>query len=135
MTSSSARQGRLPIAGEELARSGTRAAAAGTGDFDLGVEREQVGHAVGRRRGVAEIAGDRAAVLDLHAADFARGQLQAVEQRRQVGRDQLAPGGECADAASDPLCSAMPRSSASRLMSSTSLWRMSPQPTRAAFAG
>ena len=35
---------------------------------------------------------ERAGVLDLAAADLARGLLQAVEQRRQVGLEQLAPG-------------------------------------------
>ena len=49
-------------------------------------------HAVGRRRGVAQIAGEGARVLDLPAADLAGGLLQAVEQRRQIGLDQLAPG-------------------------------------------
>ena len=34
----------------------------------------------------------RAGVLDLPAADLARGLLQAVEQRRQIGLQQLAPG-------------------------------------------
>ena len=49
-------------------------------------------HAVGRRRGVAQIAGDRAGILDLAATDLACRLLQAVEQGRQVGFDQLAPG-------------------------------------------
>ena len=60
-------------------------------DLDLGAQRQQARHAICGRRGVAEIAGQRAGVLDLAAADLARGLLQAVEQRRQVGFDQLAP--------------------------------------------
>ena len=67
------------------------------GQLDRGVEAEQRRHPVGRRRGVAEIAGDRPGVLDLRAADLAGGELQGLEQRRQIGRDQLAPGGAGAD--------------------------------------
>ena len=47
------------------------------------VERQEVGRAVGGRRGVAEIAGERAGILDLAAADFAGSLLAAVEERRQ----------------------------------------------------
>ena len=50
------------------------------------IERHQHRRAVGRGRGIAEVAGDGAGVLDLHAADLARRELQAVEERRQVGR-------------------------------------------------
>ena len=77
---------------------GTRAPAVPARQLDARVERQQVGRAVAGRRGGADVAGERAAVLDLHAADLARGELQAVEQRRQLGADEVGPGGERADA-------------------------------------
>ena len=78
-------------AGDELAE--RQAARRGPArDLDLSVERQQARHAIGRRRGVAEVAGQGSGVLDLPAADLARGLLQAVEQGRQIGLDQLAPG-------------------------------------------
>jgi hypothetical protein len=52
----------------------------------------------GGRAGVAQIAAERAGVLDLHAADLARGRLQPVEQRRQAGLDHIRPGGRGAEA-------------------------------------
>ena len=64
---------------------------------DAGAEREQHRRAVGRRRGVAEVAGDRAGVLDLHAADLARRRLERGEERRQVGADDVGPGRRRAD--------------------------------------
>ena len=54
-------------------------------ELDLGVERQQGRDAIGGGRGVAEIAGDRAAVLDLDRADLARRGLQRVESGRQIG--------------------------------------------------
>jgi hypothetical protein len=64
---------------------------------DAGAEREQHRRAVGGRRCVAEIAGDRACVLDLHAADLARRRLERSEERRQVGADDVGPGRGRAD--------------------------------------
>jgi hypothetical protein len=84
------RQRRAAHAGDELPK--RQATVRGPGDLDLGVERQQTGHAIGRRRGVADIAGERAGVLDLAAADLAGGLLQAVEQGRQIGLQKLAPG-------------------------------------------
>src|SRR6185437_1036995 len=63
-----------------------------------GIEYEEAGHAVRRRRGVADIAGERAGVLDLDAADLARRQLETGEPGRQVGGDELAPAQSRADA-------------------------------------
>jgi hypothetical protein len=57
------------------------------GEFDFGVEDQQRRHAVGGGRGVAEIAGDRAAILDL-PAPISRGGLQA---RRRRAADRPAP--------------------------------------------
>ena len=85
------REGGAARAGDELPER-QETPAGRTGDLDLGVEGEQTGHAVGRRRGVAEIAGERAGILDLPAADFTGGLLQAIEQGRQVGLYELAPG-------------------------------------------
>ena len=59
------------------------------------------GNTVASRRGGADIADQRAAVLDLRAADLARRELEAVKQRRQRAPRQLGPGGERADARSD----------------------------------
>ena len=82
----------------------------------LRIEDQQRRHAVGGRRGVAEIAGDRRHVLDLHRADLARGLLQRVEAGGSGWRITSvqvvrAPMTMC-DAVSE-----MPRSSASPLMS------------------
>jgi hypothetical protein len=84
--------GRRADTGDEgCERKPTRAIAACKLHF--GVERQQSRHAVGRRRGVADIARDRPGVLDLTAADLARRLLQPIEHRRQVAFDQFAPGG------------------------------------------
>jgi hypothetical protein len=61
------------------------------GELDLGPQRQQRRHAVGGRRGVAQIARHGAGVLDLHRADLARRRLQPVEGRRQVGADDVGP--------------------------------------------
>ena len=53
-------------------------------DLDLGVECQQAGHAVGRRRGVADVAGQGAGVLDLAAADLAA--RPASGRRTEGGR-------------------------------------------------
>jgi hypothetical protein len=54
-------------------------------------------HAVGRRRGIADVAGDGAGVLDLHAADLACRRLESVEERRKVGAQDVGPGRRRAD--------------------------------------
>ena len=77
-----------------------RRVAARRTQFDLGIQDQQRRHAVGGRRGVAEIAGDGGDVLDLHRADFARGLLQRVESRRQGMADEIGPGRARAD---DPM--------------------------------
>ncbi len=69
----------------------------GRAEFDLGIQRQQRRRTVGGRRGVAEIARERAAVLDLDAADLPGGLAQSVEGGRQRRRDHVAPGGERAD--------------------------------------
>src|SRR5205823_10727313 len=84
-------EGRAAIAGDE-ARERQVSRTAGSGELDPGVERKQRRHAVGGGRGIAEIAGERAGILDLPAADLARRLLQPVEQRRQWRVEKLAPG-------------------------------------------
>ena len=71
--------------------------AAATLQAHVRVQDEQGGHAVRRRRCVAEVAGQRAAVLDLPPADLPGGQAHAVEPRRQIGFDRLGPGDQGAD--------------------------------------
>ena len=84
-------QRRLADAGDE--RSERQAASAvAARHLDFGLEGQQGRHAIGRRRGVADVARDRAGILDLAAADLARRLLQPVEQGRQAGFDQFAPG-------------------------------------------
>ena len=61
------------------------------GKLDLGIQCHQAGDAVSGRRGRAQIAADRAACLYLHAADLARGGLQPVIGRRQVGAKDVGP--------------------------------------------
>ena len=79
--------------------SGSCARAGEAGELDLGIERQQRRHAVGRRRGVADIAGERAGVLDLAAADLARRLLQPVEAAAAARRAiSSAPGDAGADA-------------------------------------
>ena len=85
------------VARDEL-RQRQPARAAVRGEFDRRVEDQQRRHAVGGGRGVAEIARDSAAILDLHGADFARGRLQRVESGRQVRGDYVGPGRRGADA-------------------------------------
>ncbi len=90
-------EGRAARAGEELAeRHGARAA--GARDLHGRAERQERGDAVRRGGGVAQVAGDRAGVLDLHGTHFARRGLQAVECRRERGADDVGPGGGGADA-------------------------------------
>ena len=59
----------------------------------LGIQRQQGRHAIGRRRGIAQVADKRAGILDLPAAHFARRRLETIEQRRQIGGKQVTPGG------------------------------------------
>ena len=66
--------------------------------FDAGIESEERWHAVGRRRGVAQVAAYRAGVLHLDAADLPRRPHQPIEPRRQTGLDNVGPCGERADA-------------------------------------
>src|SRR5690606_24985810 len=72
--------GREAIAQDEFAQ-GNPPRRLGGAQFDFRVENEQRRQAVGRWRGVAEIAGDRARVLNLDRTDLVRGQLQGVEGR------------------------------------------------------
>ena len=67
---------------------------AAAGQDDGRIQRQQAGDAIGGRASVAEIADHGAAILDLHPADLAGGGLQAGELRRQIGRDDVRPGGE-----------------------------------------
>jgi hypothetical protein len=68
--------GRVTIAIDER-RQLEKARAAETFKLDLGLQRQQVGCTIaGRRRG-ADVADQRAAILDLHAADLARRPLVA----------------------------------------------------------
>jgi len=64
---------------------------------DARAHREQRRRAIGGRRRVAEVAGDRSRVLDLGAADLARRRLQRGEERRQLGAGDVAPGRRRAD--------------------------------------
>ena len=74
------------------------ARAAKARDLDLGLERQEIGDAVAGRRGGAEIAGERRAVLNLRTADLPGCRHKSIEQRRQAGADHVRPGHECADA-------------------------------------
>ena len=74
------------------------ALAAAADQLDLRAERQQRRHAVRRRRGVAQVAADGAAILDLPPADLARGRLQAIELRRQRRLGDRGPAGQRADA-------------------------------------
>ena len=89
-------QGAAGAVDESIERETARPAPGG--EFDFGVEDQQGRDAVGGRRGVAEIAGDRAAILDLDGADVARRDLQRVESRRQIGPRDIAPRRRRADA-------------------------------------
>ena len=82
---------RLAHAGDECGE--WQAARAGmVRKLHLGIERQQRRDAVGGRRGVADVSRDRTGVLDLAAADLARRLFQAIEQRRQMCLDDVAPG-------------------------------------------
>src|SRR5215207_8282948 len=74
------------------------ARAAKARDLDLGIERHEIGDAVASRRGGAQVADERAAVLDLLSADLSGCRHKSVEERRQAGADHVGPGHECADA-------------------------------------
>ena len=108
VTSSSARRAvrRLPSTKSSTASAPLAARAL---QHDLRAERQPDRRAVGRRRGVAQVAGDGAGVLDLHAADFARRLLQRVEERRQVGAQHVGPGGGGAESSSRDSSRRMPR--------------------------
>jgi hypothetical protein len=85
-----------PVAQDEVAdRQFPRSAE--RGENHPRVERQQVRHAVGGGAGVAQVADQRAPVLDLHAAHLPRRRAQPVERRRQIGRDQVGPGGAAGD--------------------------------------
>ena len=86
----------LAIAGDEFCERQAPCASAGQ-QLHFGIEGQQRRHAVGGRRGVAEIAGDGGAVLDLDRADLARRRLQRIEAGGERRGDQLAPGGAGAD--------------------------------------
>ena len=73
-------------------------AAGGAGQFHLRPERQQRRHPVRGGGGIAEIAGNRPRVLDLHAAHGAGCLFQTVKAARQIGPYQIAPGGGRADA-------------------------------------
>ena len=78
--------------------SGKRRTPSPDDQFHLRLEGKQRRHAVGGRRGVAEIACDRSGVLDLHRADLAAGGLKRGESGRQAGADDVGPGRPPADA-------------------------------------
>src|SRR5579883_1337121 len=91
------REGRAAIARDEFSdRQAPRPAT--RRDLDFGVEDQKRRDAVGRWRGVAKIAGDRAAILDLHAADFARRLFQRVKGVRQASFGDVRPGERGAEA-------------------------------------
>jgi hypothetical protein len=73
------------------------------------------------------------AVLDLDAADLAGRGAQAVEGRRQVGPQHVRPGDEAAERQCSPPSSIRSRPGRA-VMSSTSLWPITPQPARFALA-
>ena len=87
---------RLPVADDE-AFERQNPHAVERGQFNLGLEREQRRHAVGGRRGVAQIAGDCGAVLHLRRPDLARRLLQGAKRRRQPRASDLGPGHGAAD--------------------------------------
>src|SRR5207249_4579072 len=65
-----------------------RALAARTGHARARAEDDQRRHDVGRGRGVADVAADRALVADLDRAD----QVGAVDERRPALLDRVRPG-------------------------------------------
>ena len=55
------------------------------GELDLGVEGQQGGTPSAAGEALQMLPAEGAGVLDLHAADLARGELEPVEAGRQVG--------------------------------------------------
>jgi len=82
---------RLAIAKNELAERERAGSVAGRKN-QFSVESKQRGDAVRGRRSVAQIAGDRGRILDLHGANFARGGLEAVETAGKRSGENFAPG-------------------------------------------
>jgi hypothetical protein len=78
---------RLPVALDEVLQRHQPVAAA-TSEFNLRIQRQQWRHAIGRWRGIAQVAGDGCPVLDLHGPNLARSLLQRVKGGRQVPRPQ-----------------------------------------------
>jgi hypothetical protein len=66
-------------------------------EFNFGAEDQERRHAIRRRRSVADIAGDSAAILDLDGADIPRRGLQRVEGGRQIRLHDVSPSGSRAD--------------------------------------
>ena len=82
----------LPVAGVERGERHPPRAAGAFQDDD-GVGRGEHRQRIARRRGIGDVAADRAAVLNLHAADFARGgrqHRQAPAGRAAIGSDRCA---------------------------------------------
>ena len=109
-----------PVAGDEFGRPGTRGGLPAEADPQPGSSSaSKVG---GRRATVGEalqeVAADRPGVLDLHPADRSGGQLQPVEEGRQVGREHIGPGRQRGD---PPRIAVVvtPRSPGRAVMSST----------------
>ncbi len=92
-------QGRLAIAGDKIAQR-QHAPSRSRGEFHAGIQRQKGRHAISRRRGIAEVPRDGAAVLDLDGAHLTGGCLQRIKGRRQAGTDNVAPccGGSEAEA-------------------------------------
>ena len=65
--------------------------------FDFRIQREKWRDAIGCGRGIAQVAGDGAAILDLNAANLTGCEFQSVEAGRQGGLNNFGPGGEAAD--------------------------------------
>ena len=88
---------RLAVAGDEPVERQAPPAAARR-QLDHRIKGEQWRHTIGRGRGIAEIAGDRAGVLDLHRSNFSCRLLQAVESRREICSNEIGPAGQPTDA-------------------------------------
>ena len=82
----------FPIVDDKL-RELASAAPCLRGQLDLGTEREPRRYTVRRRGSVTKVPGHCAAILDLHAADFAGSRLEAVKAARQGRFDQISPSG------------------------------------------
>ena len=67
-------------------------------DLDPGIEDQQRRNAIGRRRGVAQVAANGRGCLDLAGANLTCRQLQRIEGRRQIGGNDAAPACSRADA-------------------------------------